>query len=243
MRARCAAVGFSASATTRGSSSAIGVAEAIARCGTTPSSRAIASCAALSSKRSSSNPTPNACSDPRSTVDEAIAAITDESRPPLRYVATGTSARRRSRVASREQVVQLVDELSSAGAGSGAKSMSHQRSCRWTPSSPTISESGREAARGCRRTPSGRQRRPQRERVDDPDRVELAPRGGVAQQRLGLRGEAEIAAAVRQEQRPDAEAVAREQQRRASRDPRARSRSRRSGGRGSRLPIPRTRGR
>ena len=56
-----------------------------------------------------------------------------------------------------------------------------------------------------------RQRRPGGERVHDPDWVELAPRRGVAQERLRLRREADVAPELGEEQRPHAEAVARQQ--------------------------------
>ena len=56
-----------------------------------------------------------------------------------------------------------------------------------------------------------RQGRPRDERVGDPDRVELARRCGVAEQRLGLGREADVAVVLREEERTHAEAVARQQ--------------------------------
>ena len=61
---------------------AIAAESTVVRWKSTPSWAAIASCASLSSKRESLKPTPNACS--RLTSREAIAAVTEESRPPLR---------------------------------------------------------------------------------------------------------------------------------------------------------------
>ena len=55
-------------------------------------------------------------------------------------------------------------------------------------------------------------RRPEREHVGDSDRVELAPRGRMAEERLGLRGKAEVASEPGEEQRPHAESVAREEE-------------------------------
>ena len=53
---------------------------------------------------------------------------------------------------------------------------------------------------------------PGRERLDERRRIELAPCLRVAQQRLGLGREADQRPVLQQEERPDAEAVARQEE-------------------------------
>ena len=210
-----------------------------------PSSSTKRSWYALSSKSGSLKPIPNEWSVSGYRL-RASAAVSDESSPPLRYAATGTSARRRIRVASVEELVQLRHEL---GLARGSL-VADPRELEVPPApSPRSGRPGRAEVVGGRELADADERRavgqdrPGRERLDEPERVELASRRGVAEERLRLRREAEVAAELGEEERTHAEAVPREEELLLAAVPDRDREVAVQAVRGSRRPTPRTRAR
>ena len=203
-------IGFSASSTARGKADAIAAASTRVRRNATPSSAAIASCAELSSKWPSAKPEPE-------RRELLLTAMASGNRRDRGRVQSSTQIRGHLHVGPEanphrvdEQLLELLDQDRLARVGRREVDVPPARHPAGAGRADDDIVRRRQLANAGERR-SIRQGRPHGERVGDPDRVELADRLRMPEQRLRLRGEAQVAAVVREKERPDAEAVPRQE--------------------------------